>query len=165
MSLIKCPECNGTVSDKASSCPHCGCPISPGIINENKCSYTVIMDSCGVNRAQAVHKLIEIKSIGMAEAHNIINNTPYVIVKNVSEDEANEIKKSFERIGSIITVKPYNAQDDECDHIVTNEVRCPRCGSNQITTGQRGYSLFTGFLGSSKTMNRCAKCGYSWQPK
>lgn len=28
-----------------------------------------------------------------------------------------------------------------------NTIRCPRCGSTQITTGQRGYSLFSGFLG------------------
>ena len=46
-----------------------------------------------------------------------------------------------------------------------NTVRCPRCGSTQITTGQRGYSLFSGFLGSNKTVNRCAKCGYKWEPK
>lgn len=24
MAVIKCKECNGTVSDKAYSCPHCG---------------------------------------------------------------------------------------------------------------------------------------------
>ena len=46
----------------------------------------------------------------------------------------------------------------------SNQVRCPKCGSTQITTGQRGYSLITGFLGSNKTVNRCAKCGYSWKP-
>lgn len=45
-----------------------------------------------------------------------------------------------------------------------NTIRCPRCGSTQITTGQRGYSLFSGFLGSNKTVNRCANCGYSWKP-
>lgn len=28
MALIKCPECGKQVSDKASSCPNCGCPIS-----------------------------------------------------------------------------------------------------------------------------------------
>ena len=27
MSLIKCPECNADISDKAKSCPHCGFPI------------------------------------------------------------------------------------------------------------------------------------------
>lgn len=45
-----------------------------------------------------------------------------------------------------------------------NKVHYPRCGSTQITTGQRGYSLLTGFLGSNKTVNRCANCGYSWKP-
>lgn len=28
MALISCPECSTTVSDKAASCPSCGCPIS-----------------------------------------------------------------------------------------------------------------------------------------
>lgn len=28
MSIIKCPECNERVSNKAVSCPHCGCPQS-----------------------------------------------------------------------------------------------------------------------------------------
>ena len=27
MALITCPECSGTVSDKAYSCPHCGYPM------------------------------------------------------------------------------------------------------------------------------------------
>ncbi len=27
MSLINCPECGKTFSDKASACPNCGCPI------------------------------------------------------------------------------------------------------------------------------------------
>lgn len=30
MALIKCPECGKEVSDKASACPNCGCPISSG---------------------------------------------------------------------------------------------------------------------------------------
>lgn len=27
MALIECPECNKEISDKANSCPNCGCPI------------------------------------------------------------------------------------------------------------------------------------------
>lgn len=29
MALIKCPDCQKDVSDKAEKCPFCGCPISP----------------------------------------------------------------------------------------------------------------------------------------
>ena len=43
-------------------------------------------------------------------------------------------------------------------------VRCPRCGSTNITAGQRGYSLLTGFVGSGSTVNRCANCGHKWKP-
>lgn len=46
----------------------------------------------------------------------------------------------------------------------SNKVKCPKCGSTSITAGQRGYSLLTGFIGSGKTVNRCAKCGYKWKP-
>ena len=48
--------------------------------------------------------------------------------------------------------------------IQDNLVHCPRCGSTQITTGQRGFSFWTGFIGANKTVNRCANCGHHWTP-
>ena len=47
---------------------------------------------------------------------------------------------------------------------IKNEPKCPKCGSTNITAGQRGYSLLTGFLGSNKTVNRCTNCGHTWKP-
>lgn len=35
MALIKCSECGRDVSDKASSCPHCGNPLTPKIFCED----------------------------------------------------------------------------------------------------------------------------------
>lgn len=46
-----------------------------------------------------------------------------------------------------------------------NILTCPKCGSTAVTTGQRGFSIITGFLGSSQTMNRCGNCGYKWKPR
>ncbi len=34
MAFINCPECNATISSKATTCPHCGAPIAPEIDNE-----------------------------------------------------------------------------------------------------------------------------------
>ncbi len=31
MPLTTCTECGGTVSDRAAACPHCGCPVAPGM--------------------------------------------------------------------------------------------------------------------------------------
>lgn len=36
MALIKCPECNNQISELASSCPHCGFPLSKEIVSKIK---------------------------------------------------------------------------------------------------------------------------------
>ncbi len=46
-----------------------------------------------------------------------------------------------------------------------NTLKCPKCGSTAVAIGQKGFSLLTGFIGSSQTMNRCGKCGYKWKPR
>ncbi len=35
MALIKCPECGKEISDKAISCPNCGCPNSEFHVSNN----------------------------------------------------------------------------------------------------------------------------------
>ncbi len=45
-----------------------------------------------------------------------------------------------------------------------NLPRCPKCGSTSIATVNKGYSFWTGFLGSNKTVNRCSNCGHTWKP-
>lgn len=45
-----------------------------------------------------------------------------------------------------------------------NVLKCPKCGSDKVAIGQRGFSLITGFLGAGQTMNRCGNCGYKWKP-
>ena len=44
-------------------------------------------------------------------------------------------------------------------------IKCPKCGSTAVSTGARGFSIVTGFLGSGQTVNRCGNCGYKWKPK
>lgn len=45
-----------------------------------------------------------------------------------------------------------------------NQIRCPKCGSTAIQTVNRGYSFWTGLLGSGSPRNVCQKCGYKWKP-
>lgn len=44
-------------------------------------------------------------------------------------------------------------------------LKCPKCGSTAVSTGVRGFSIVTGFLGSGQTVNRCGNCGHKWKPK
>lgn len=43
-------------------------------------------------------------------------------------------------------------------------IHCPKCNSTSIQTINRGYSFWTGFLGSGSPRNVCQKCGYKWKP-
>lgn len=61
--------------------------------------------------------------------------------------------------------RTYVEQQKQVKEAEENQIRCPKCGSTNVTTGQRGFKLTTGFLGSGKTVNRCGNCGYSWKPK
>ena len=44
------------------------------------------------------------------------------------------------------------------------QIHCPKCGSTNISTINRGYSLVTGFVGSGSARNVCQNCGYKWKP-
>ena len=57
-----------------------------------------------------------------------------------------------------------NLQTQQIQQPEASKPKCPKCGSTNITTGQRGFSLLTGFWGSNKTVNRCANCGHMWKP-
>ena len=46
----------------------------------------------------------------------------------------------------------------------TPQIHCPKCGSTNISTINRGYSLVTGFVGSGSARNVCQNCGYKWKP-
>lgn len=85
-------------------------------------------------------------SLLIEEDNKVIQERYDNLVKQVIAD--NEADKTRQRV-----------EEEE-----KNTIKCPKCGSTQITTGQKGYSLITGFLGSNKTVNRCANCGYSWKP-
>lgn len=95
----------------------------------------------------------------------------YVYIKLISEDR-NFIDAMIElKQKDIIEFKTKIAQfkaqvdaQEERKRQERNLPRCPKCGSTSITASQRGYSFWTGFLGSNKTVNRCSNCGHTWKP-
>ena len=46
----------------------------------------------------------------------------------------------------------------------TESLTCPKCGSTNITEGTKGFSIMTGFIGSSNFRYVCKNCGNKWKP-
>lgn len=172
MALINCPECNKEISDKVNSCPHCGYPMNSESIIEN-CNYDVVItkliDNC--DKIKLIGNIRGIKGWGLAETKNAIENLPSVIFTNMEFNSAKSSQDMLLKLGAesklieTQTNTPYTYENAVFKNYNESTIICPHCGSTAVTTGQKGFSLLTGFLGSNKTVNRCGQCGYSWQPK
>ena len=46
-----------------------------------------------------------------------------------------------------------------------NKLCCPKCGSTNISTVTRGYSMAWGHIGSGSPINVCQECGHKFKPK
>lgn len=62
---------------------------------------------------------------------------------------------------------------------MTNEIKCPKCGSNQLTADKKGFSgtkavggailsggigILAGTIGSNKIIITCLACGHQFKP-
>jgi hypothetical protein len=103
----------------------------------------------------------------------IITIDEYQIIDNISEDinflESMIDLKEKDPIEYQLKMNQFKTQLEQKkttqkQQSNTKQVKCPKCGSTSISTGARGVNHFWGFIGASKTVNRCANCGHTWKP-
>lgn len=167
MSLITCPECGAEISDKADKCIHCGYPIKEiknvetTICNIDGTSYDLYDVFNLISNGKYKDSFLKIKDTLQISIKNCLNIIEFIDISGTVPNhyETKEYTKSeeLEAYKKILSMKDKNLANN-------NVVSCPKCGSTAITAGQRGYSFLTGFLGSGKTVNRCANCGHTWKP-
>lgn len=174
MALIQCPECGMDVSDKASSCIHCGYPLSQNqdIMYEINLIDIYSNDLCSRHRGDILRLLSNVTHRPLKEFNRMIYERCGTLVTGVSYDNAIKIQKLLNQYGittdlsvSFAKTENNNVNVERTFYIDESKVFCPACKSTSITTGKRGFTILSGFIGSNKTINRCAKCGYSWYPK
>lgn len=136
MALIKCPECNREISDKSQNCIHCGYPIN---------NHKVIIEN--IDGIDYDISFVIDKSISQVDKITKISRL-------VGKTDFNTMMKAKE-----IVLKYHPSEKED-----VNKVHCPKCSCTDIGVVNRGYSMFTGFIGSGKAMNVCKKCGYKWKP-
>ena len=90
-----------------------------------------------------------------------ISNDPQFIKSMIKLHDTDIIEYNLKLSQFRTQVSQQNQAKQQAD----NRPHCPKCGSTQITTGARGVNHFWGFIGASKTVNRCGNCGHTWTPK
>lgn len=146
MALMNCPECEGKVSDKAKSCPHCGFPIEEFVAGSK------LKEEFVIEKAEE----IEVKC-------------PYCDALIQKDDEYCEECGmrliAYNQVTVVDTEKPGISKYHclKCNELLPeNENMCPRCGEEIPKQGKlkidmlycptcHGYNV----LGSS----HCVHCG------
>jgi rubrerythrin len=121
------------------ACENCYCLCG---FNENATSKDLICPECGSS------KLAYLETVEIDEKTN-------KVVKKYQEQDKEEANPFVELNSK--TNKPTQQS-------VKSTLKCPRCGSTSVATTARGVSMFWGFIGANKTVNRCGNCGYTWKP-
>ena len=177
MALINCPECGKEISNKSKQCIHCGFPIE--LNDEKVCSNYIckidgeefdlsefldyilnLYDDVGYVSDQEFNKLVDALYESCPKPGRVVIHN--LIAKIINTKQIPEEHGSFAYMANLkYERESAHAKNEKIDP----QIRCPKCSSTQITTGSRGYSMVWGFVGSGKTVNRCAQCGYKWEPK
>lgn len=150
MALINCPECGKEISDKSNYCIHCGFPIKS---IKNIC----VIDGIEYDFGSIPERILSLKPGDEAEKWDIAREIMRIVSSADLRTASRIINETIERNGL--------PKEFRINNRVEELPKCPRCGSTSISTGSRGYSIVWGFIGSGKTVNRCAKCGHKWEPK
>ena len=72
---------------------------------EAKTAFTVILKDAGQSKIQVIKVLREVVGMGLKEAKELTDSAPKPVKENVSQKEAEELKKKLEEAGAIIEVK------------------------------------------------------------
>ena len=172
--LIIYPECKKEVSDQSQQCIYCGYPVSDmgkQELDSNRKYNLDIYNRCGVDTNTVLEYLTELNN-GDASDHRLTgsfldevspNRTYAVLMREYPEKVAAwcEFLKS----------KGIDARITECKIIKQTKPkgrpnnRCPQCGNEDTIVDKRGFSIVTGFIGSSRYVNHCPKCGRKWKVK
>lgn len=176
MALIKCPECEREISDKAKACPQCGFPINEKKYKGRMVEYS-ICKRCGFIPTGYFTKCHFCGS----EYFQYTSDVPLEDYLKMSTDSKNNIEKGI--LENVIKKSPEFSQNAMDKRLIQDKkeleelarggsglfsskssASCPYCNSSntrKISTGSR--LLSTGFfgLGSSKIGKNyhCNSCG------
>lgn len=166
MALIKCPECDGMVSDKADICIHCGYPMkntSEETSVKNKVMiYVDDIEYDMTDVAEYIDKKLVPPAANLFAKRTLIPKT--VAIGFMEKAVINGLQKSY------YYNKQNSLQSTQTSQNLSYEAsrpKCPTCNSTNIQriSGTRKVAGALGFGIFSKTARsqyECINCGYKW---
>ena len=149
---VKCPECGSSFNKmfligkqgNCSVCPMCGAELQ----KEEEHPDWITWYYYGYKDDNGKTAVLEDEPIDLNEHGDVFFLIQEFKAPPESECGLDEVKRILR------TYVPDAFEESP----KTDTICCPWCGGTDFTLLNRGYSLFTGFLGSGKVKRVCNKC-------
>lgn len=182
MALILCEECGKEISDKACSCPHCGCPVIGEIEKGFFHIHWVDFQRSSIRKTKVIldgKEVAVLKSDGSADIevypgqHTVeLWQGKHLLLEemfDISRTNPEEYFAFKEVMGwTHAALMRVDAEESKkWDFLSKNTPKCPTCGSKKIKKISLSKKIFAvemvGLASNSigKTFE-CKKCGYKW---
>ena len=79
-----------------------------GAANEEpvaKSAFSVVLKDAGQAKIQVIKVVRELTGLGLKESKDLVDGAPKAVKENISEKEAEEIKKQLETAGAVVEIK------------------------------------------------------------
>ena len=163
MALITCPECTGTVSDKAYLCPHCGYPIAGTAAAREEAIHALSQVATGANvvppssegfylfsadkdfvnveckKCEKIYKYKRLMYFSEVAPEGCVPNTPIQCPNCGNITPANSRILPKENSAHISNTSASHAPQKKKKD--SDTVSCPKCGSTQIQMTKKGFGL------------------------
>ncbi len=183
MSLITCVECGKEFSDKAASCPNCGCPTEEVLKSRNNSNQDLLNEIYSLypdSKAYAIKEYMNRTGSNMKESKKIIDEF-YSGKQPKPTTFSNKYTNQFHN--EKLEAERQKAARDKEDFKIT--FRCPKCNSTniQVMDGKKKLSITKGLVGGliggpigavaggamlgkkGKYECICMSCGHKWKMK
>ena len=154
-------------------------PNNPKPKNNEFTTYRIVLLSVHPEfKLRTIQCISEFTKLSLYDASQLVENLPQVITKCTNTSQCNKIKNQLESVCAKVSIEEDNKSTNTSSSLKytstiptkksagqDRELVCPECGSKNIVTMNRGFSLLTGFIGSGSPRNVCQVCGHKWKPK
>ncbi len=77
----------------------------PAEAAEEKTEFDVELTNVGSEKIKVIKVVREVSGLGLKEAKELVDGAPKILKEAVPKEEAESIKKKFEEVGAVITIK------------------------------------------------------------
>ena len=78
---------------------------APVAATEEQTEFDVVLKEVGGKKINVIKAVREVTSLGLKEAKELVEAAPKAVKEGVTKDEAEEIKKKFEKEGATVEIK------------------------------------------------------------